>query len=90
MIRPLHESDHIVGPDGTLSLRSLKPGARVHVTIIETDASDPEWGPGPLPGTRVYRPNQPRLPWGALAGTVLKYEKPFEPACDPNDWDANG
>jgi prevent-host-death family protein len=26
---------------------------------------------------------------GALKGTVLKYERPFDPALDPGEWDAN-
>ena len=26
---------------------------------------------------------------GALKGTVLKYERPFDPATDPGEWDAN-
>jgi prevent-host-death family protein len=27
--------------------------------------------------------------FGAMAGSVLRYDDPFEPACDPSDWDAN-
>jgi prevent-host-death family protein len=26
--------------------------------------------------------------WGAMRGTVLRYDDPFAPATDPNDWDA--
>ncbi len=26
--------------------------------------------------------------WGAMRGTVLRYDDPFAPAADPNDWDA--
>lgn len=26
--------------------------------------------------------------FGALKGTVLKYERPFDPACDPVEWNA--
>jgi prevent-host-death family protein len=26
--------------------------------------------------------------FGALKGTVLKYERPFDPASDPDDWNA--
>lgn len=26
---------------------------------------------------------------GALKGTVLKYERPFDPAIDPEEWQAN-
>lgn len=90
MIRPLHQSEYIVGSDGTLSLHSLKPGARVYVTVIETEAQDPspQWGPGLLPGSRVYRPDQPRLPWGSMAEPGFKFENPFDPACDPDEWDA--
>lgn len=25
---------------------------------------------------------------GAMKGSVLKYDRPFEPACDPEDWNA--
>jgi len=27
--------------------------------------------------------------FGAMAGSVLRYDDPFEPACDPSDWNAN-
>jgi prevent-host-death family protein len=27
--------------------------------------------------------------FGAMAGSVLRYDDPFEPACDPSDWHAN-
>jgi prevent-host-death family protein len=26
---------------------------------------------------------------GAMKGTVLKYERPFDPAIDPGEWEAN-
>ncbi len=26
---------------------------------------------------------------GAMKGSVLRYDEPFEPACDPSDWTAN-
>lgn len=27
--------------------------------------------------------------FGAMKGTVLRYDDPFSPACDPSDWHAN-
>ena len=27
-------------------------------------------------------------PFGAMRGSVLGYDKPFEPAADPSDWNA--
>lgn len=89
MIQPLHHSDHTVSPDGTIELRGLKPGQRVHVVVAEAEAPPREWGPGSIPGSRIFRPDQPRLEWGALAEEGFRYERPFDPACDPEDWDAN-
>ena len=28
--------------------------------------------------------------FGAMAGSVLRYDAPFGPAIDPSEWDANG
>jgi prevent-host-death family protein len=33
-------------------------------------------------------PQERKQLWGALKGTVLKYERPFAPASDPNEWSA--
>jgi prevent-host-death family protein len=30
-----------------------------------------------------------RLIFGSMKGTVLKYERPFDPAIDPGEWEAN-
>lgn len=88
MIRPLHESEYVVGPDGTLTMTGLKPGQRVRVLISEEDAPPPEWGPGPVPGSLIYRPDLPRKEWGSLASPGFEIDDPSEPACDPEDWDA--
>jgi prevent-host-death family protein len=37
----------------------------------------------------VARENKPTTLFGALAGTVLRYDDPFGPATDPMDWEAN-
>lgn len=36
----------------------------------------------------VEEPEKPRSIFGALRGSVLRYDDPFSPAADPNDWDA--
>ncbi len=30
-----------------------------------------------------------KLFFGSMKGTVLKYEQPFDPAIDPDEWEAN-
>ena len=30
-----------------------------------------------------------KLLFGSMKGTVLKYERPFDPAIDPDEWEAN-
>lgn len=91
MIRPLHNADHVVSDDRTIELRGLTPGHRVHVVVEDSSAeADPQWwGSGTLPMTRVYRPNRPRLPLGSLQTPGFRYVDPFEPACDPDEWEAN-
>lgn len=70
MIRPLHESDHVVGPDGTLKMTGLQPGERVHVILLRSDSDQAVVDPA------KYRRED------------FHYERPFDPACDPNDWEA--
>lgn len=89
MIQPLHHSEYTVSPDGTIELRGLEPGQRVRVVVAQADAPPPEWGPGDIPGSMIYRPDLPRLPWGSLASPGFEIDDPSEPAGDPNDWDAN-
>lgn len=89
MIRPTRETEFVVGPDGTLKMTGLKPGQRVRVVIEDEDAPPPEWVPGDIPGTLIYRPDLPRKEWGSLAEPGFDIDDPSEPACDPDDWDAN-
>jgi len=88
MIRPIHESDHTVSPDGTLSLRDLRPGERVHVVVVPLSRMETDWGSGPIKDSRVFAPEQPRLPWGALEAEALGFEEPFAPACDAGESDS--
>ena len=94
MIRPLHESDYTVAPDGTLKMTGLKPGERVHVILLRSGEDKPVVDPAKYRRAEFHIKqhrdiNQPPLPWGSMAGSVFKYERPFDPACDPNDWEAN-
>jgi prevent-host-death family protein len=36
----------------------------------------------------VNSDDKPASIWGALRGTVLRYDDPFAPAIDPNEWNA--
>lgn len=87
MIKPLHNADHVVSPDGTVQLRGLTPGQRVHIVVVEEDES--QWGPGALPGTRIYRPDQPRRALGFMRSVSRGLKEDDQPACDPMDWEAN-
>jgi len=89
MIQPLHDADHTVAPDGTIELRGLKLGQRVHVVVADAEGSPPEWGPGSVPGSLIYRPDLPRKEWGSLSSPCFEIDDPSEPACDPDHWDAN-
>lgn len=92
MIKPLHNADYVVSPEGTVELRGLTPGKRVHVVVVEDGevaGSHQEWGPGAIPGSRIYRPDLPRKEWGSLASLGITLDDPSEPACDPDDWEAN-
>jgi len=88
MVQPLHHSEYTASPDGTIELRGLEPGQRVRVVVAEAEALPPEWGPGSIPGSMIYRPDLPRKAWGSLAEPGFEIIDPFEPACDPDDWEA--
>jgi hypothetical protein len=64
-----------VGPDGTLTVDQLPfaPGDRVEVTVSPWPGDDPTEG-----GKYPLRGRGP-----------YKYDDPFGPACDPDDWEAN-
>lgn len=70
MIKPLHSSDYTVSPDGTLELRGLTPGKRVHVVVEEAEQA----------GKRKL---------GFIGTRDFQYIDPEQPACDPDDWEAN-
>jgi hypothetical protein len=65
-----------VRPDGTLTVDHLPfaPGDRVEVTVSPCPAASPD----PTEGGKY-----------PLRGTPGYYLDPFEPACDPDDWEAN-
>ena len=66
----------------TLTLRNLPfpPGTAVEVIVLERiGAPDTTTGGG----TDAHEATP-------LAGTVLRYDDPFEPAVPPEDWDAIG
>lgn len=58
-----------------------------------------EGGNGTITVTRRGRPVARIVPvapakserkelWGALKGTIVAYDRPFDPACDPEEWSA--
>lgn len=42
----------------------------------------------PVAEIKAAKPAERKPLFGALGGTVLKYDRPFDPALDPSDWNA--
>jgi hypothetical protein len=85
----MHDSEHEVAADGTVVLRDLDPGSHVRVVVYPSE-SQPDMVPDPdHPGMFIYKPHLPRVPWGSLEGKLRRYDRPFDPAVDPDDWEAN-
>lgn len=88
-MKMLHDSEHEVAPDGTLTLHDLEPKSRVKVCVYITDEQDEAVLDPHCPEVILYQPNDPSITWSTLQGTLLKYERPTDPATDPDEWEAN-
>jgi len=85
-----------VPADGTLKLEHLPPGQRVEVVITETAIDPTEGGKYPLWGTPGYYID-PFAPVDLTEGgkyplrgrEPYRYDDPFGPAMDADDWEAN-
>jgi prevent-host-death family protein len=43
----------------------------------------------PVAELKPVKKKQRAFTFGCMKGTVLKYERPFDPAIDPMEWEAN-
>lgn len=65
----------VVAPDGSVTVTGLPFGEGQSVEVIVLDSA------------RTNADEKPS-PFGAMRGSVLRYDDPFEPAADPSDWEA--
>ena len=64
-------------------LRIINEMNRDRVPVIVTKRGKPVAVLSP-----IEEPAKPRSILGAMRGSVLRYDDPFSPAADPDDWDA--
>lgn len=64
-------------------LRIIDEMNRDHKPVTITKRGKPVAVLSPIENER-----KPASIWGAMAGTVLRYDEPFAPAASPTDWNA--
>ena len=75
------EIEYEVQADGRVTLEGLRyrRGQKLKLFLIaEEEESAPPYTPEQIEANRE-----------AMRGTATRYVDPFEPACDPSEWDAN-
>jgi hypothetical protein len=65
-----------------IEIRSTRVDPSGHVTIEGLPANR-------LVDVTVREADEPRVAWARFRGQRIGYDRPFEPALDPSDWDAN-
>ena len=82
---------------GPVTVRRFRPRAPaippkpIQVTVKPDGTLDVPFEPGTVVEVSLPKPAGGRVakPPERLRGTVLKYDDPLEPACDPDEWEAN-
>jgi hypothetical protein len=83
--RPSVELDTVIGPGGSVHLKDLpyEPGERVRVFVVGSRSG----GQRVRSADELRRSEEIRR---ALKGSILRYDRPTDPACDADEWDVLG